>query len=316
MAMFKVVGFPAAVAAAVSAALVVGNSAAFAYTSGTIGYDIGYIQCSSYPAVSHLSAAQVPSPWRSRLASVRIAAAASPQFTSAGGGWWTVPQQSPAPGSPSGPWYRSSYSFGIIGVDSGYPFMSAQHPGNPCLSSEYNHTPHPGLYVNTGYDPSYTDSAHTTSSCSSQSAAIAGSAPQQAAWAVGCSEAQGDYNYVGGLSITSPAGWWLDVETANSWCGQYGVTCDLSLNQYTLQGLIDTFTHLGAVPLGIYSNHANWTAIVGNLSVNGATSDWVASGTSTAKAAATYCASSFSFSGAPVSLVQFVTAAGDRDYAC
>jgi len=42
----------------------------------------------------------------------------------------------------------------------------------------------------------------------------------------------------------------------------------------------------------------------------------VASGTSSAKDAATYCASSFSFSGAPVSLVQFLVAAGDRDYAC
>jgi hypothetical protein len=315
--MVKVVGFPAAVVASVGAALVLGASDAIAYASGSLGYDIGYFQCASYPAVSRLSAPRAASPWASRLAALRTPRM-QPQVSSPSGAWWSVPQQAPPPAWSAGlgPWYRSSDTFGIIGVDSGFPFMSAQHPGNPCLSSEYNHAPHPGLYVNTGYDPTYTDSAHTTSSCTAQSGAITGNVDQKAAWAVGCSEAQGDYGYTSGLGITSPAGWWLDIEVANSWCGQHGVTCDLSLNQYALQGLIDTFTHIGAVPIGIYSNHANWSAIVGNLPVTGVSSDWVATGTSTAKDAATYCAASFSFSGAPVSLVQFLTAAGDRDYAC
>jgi hypothetical protein len=313
--MFKVAGFPAAVVASVGAAMVLGSANAFAYASGSVGYDIGYIQCGSYPAGSALTAQRSALSWNSRLAVLRTPPAL-PHVSSSGGSWWSVPQRTVPSASPAGPWYRASYTFGIIGVDSGFPFMSAQHPGNPCLSSEYNHTPHPGLYVNTGYDPSYTDTAHTTSSCSAQSAAIAGSVDQKAAWAVGCSEAQGDNGYAMSLGITSPVGWWLDVETANSWCGQHGVVCDLSLNEYTLQGLIDTLTHIGAVPIGIYSNQANWSAIVGTLPVSGVTSDWVATGTSTAKAAAAYCAASFSFSGAPVSLAQFVIAAGDRDYAC
>jgi len=144
-----------------------------------------------------------------------------------------------------------------------------------------------------------------------------GTAEQQAAWAVGCSEAQRDYDYAGGQGSTSAATWWLDVETANSWCGQSGTNCtDLTLNQYTIQGLIDTFTRIGAVPVGIYSNRTHWSAIVGNLPVTGVTSNWVASGRYTAQEAAMYCSSSASFSGAQVTLVQFLGGPVDRDYAC
>jgi hypothetical protein len=208
-------------------------------------------------------------------------------------------------------------SFGIIGVDSGNPFISAAHPGNPCLADEYSHAPNPGLYINTGYDPIYTDTNHTTASCAAQSATVSGSASQKAAWAVGCSEAQGDYTYVTSQGITSAVGWWLDVEVANSWCGQSGTNCtDRTLNQYTLQGIIDTLTHIGAVPIGIYSNNYMWSSIVGTNSVHGAVSDWYATGTSSAHSAAAYCTSSYSFSGAPVSLVQYVAGSLDRDYAC
>jgi len=207
-------------------------------------------------------------------------------------------------------------SFGIIGVDSGNPFISAAHPGNPCLAAEYNHTPNPGLYINTGYDPIYTDSNHTTASCAADSKTVPGNPSQQAAWAVGCSEAQGDYGYATSQGVASPVGWWLDVELANSWCGQHGVSCDLTLNQYTIQGIIDTLTHIGAVPIGIYSNNYMWSAIVGTNAVHGVTSDWYASGKSTAASAAAYCTGSYSFSGVPVSLVQFVAGSLDRDYAC
>jgi len=72
-------------------------------------------------------------------------------------------------------------AFGIIGVNGGYPFVYY----NPCLANEYNHTPNPALYINTGYDPSYTqvDGRHSTPECVTQSTAIQGASPQQAAWA-------------------------------------------------------------------------------------------------------------------------------------
>jgi hypothetical protein len=299
----------------------VGNAGAFAYSSGSIGDDIGYLQCGvGYAAASQPGAAFVGISRSAASKTVVHAARALP--SGRGGAWWSVPQQNPPTGTHpgAGGWVGANPlipSFGIVGVDSGFPFFSGA-PGNPCLSGEYHQTPNAGLYINTGYDPSYTDSSHTTASCATQSMAIAGTSDQQKAWAVGCSEAQQDYGYASGKGIASPRGWWLDVETANSWCGQHGVSCDLSLNQYTIQGIIDTFTHIGALPIGIYSNRATWSAIVGNLPVSGASSDWVASGTNTAQQAATYCSSGDSFSGALVSLVQFVTNNNsvDRDYAC
>ena len=301
--MFKGLRVPAAALALAGAALVFGNVGALAYASGSVGYDIGYPQCGTrYPNVAYQTTA--------RVVSAPIGRAAA---------WWSVGVQNAPASSSSGlrTWYRPSYAFGIIGVDTGFPFMSTMHPGNPCLADEYNHAPQPGLYVNTGYDPSYTDTNHTTSTCTTASTSVAGNAEQKAAWAVGCSEANADYGYTSGNGITGAATWWLDVEMANSWCGQSGTACtDLTLNQYTIQGLIDTFTHIGAVPVGIYSNRTTWAAIVGNLPVTGVTSVWVASGTYSAKQAAIYCSSNASFAGAAVSLVQFLGASFDRDYAC
>jgi len=210
-----------------------------------------------------------------------------------------------------------SAQFGIVGVNAGYPFTYY----NGCLTAEYNAAPagHASLYVNTGYDASYTaiDGRHTEQDCATASSQVIATTAQQAAWAVGCSEAERDVAYAAGQGAVAPAAWWLDVETANSWCGQSGTSCtDLTLNQHAIQGLIDTFTHIGAVPVGIYSNRTQWSAIVGNLPIAGVTSNWVASGRYTAQEAATYCSSSASFSGAPVSLVQFLGGPVDRDYAC
>jgi hypothetical protein len=321
VAVLKALRIPAVVLASAGAALVIANIGAFAYATGSIGYDIGYLQCGTpYPNASRLATRPVAARQWASPASQRVAVrtpAALPRASTAGDAWWSVPQQNAPASAASGlrTWFRPTYNFGIVGVDSGYPFMTTAHPGNPCLAAEYNHAPQAALYVNTGYDPSYV-MKYTTANCSTQSAGISGSADQKAAWAVGCSEAQGDNGYTMAQGITSPVGWWLDVETTNSWCGQPGTACtDLTLNQYTLQGIIDTFTHIGAVPIGIYSNQAQWSAITGGLPVTGATSEWVATGATTAQQAAAYCGSNSSFSGQPVSLVQFLGSI-DRDYAC
>lgn len=251
---------PVALIASVGVALLLGNLNALAYASGSVGYDLGYLQCgTAYP----------------------------------------------------------SGSFGIVGVDTGWPFISSVHPGNPCLADEYAHAPQAGLYINTGFDPTYTDSNHTTADCALRSGSVAGSPAQQAAWAAGCSEAEKDLAYVSGQAVTNPAAWWLDVETANSWCGQTGTNCtDLTLNRYTLQGIVDTLARNSTAPIGVYSTNWQWSSIVGGLLVSGITADWVASGTHSAKRARAYCGSSFSFSGAPVGLVQYVAATADADYAC
>jgi hypothetical protein len=204
-----------------------------------------------------------------------------------------------------------------VGVDSGWPFISSLHPGNPCLADEYAHSTSTQLYVNTGFDPSYTDANHTTPECATKASNVIGSSSQQAAWAAGCSEAVKDLAYVAQVGIGSPSGWWLDVETANSWCGQSGTNCtDLSLNQYAIQGLVDTLFTNSSASIGTYSTSYQWSSIVGTGSVARVTADWYASGLHSSKRVSNYCSSSYSFTGAPVALVQYVPGSVDRDYAC
>jgi len=238
--------FGGAAATVVAIGLVVANAAgALAYQSGTIGDDISYLQCGgAYPTSSgSLRAAAPPAPevtsWRGRL-EVAPASAAQPPSTTV-----TRPPSAVPQGVKSG----SALKFGIIGVDTGFPFISTAHPGNPCLADEYAHAPNPGLYVDTGYDPSYEDANHTVPDCTKKSAGITVSAAQQRAWAVGCSEAEKDLTYVTSQGINNTGGWWLDVETGNSWCGQHGVSCDLSLNSYSIQGLMDTLVAASATPI-------------------------------------------------------------------
>ena len=160
--------------AGLAAALVLGSVGAFAYASGSLGYDISYVNCgTAYPTNVRLGAppkVKGPLPAHVGRAEVQVSLPQSSSRTAF---------RTPLPFVKAGP------GFGIVGVNSGYPFMSTAHPGNPCLLHEYNHTPMAGLYVNTGYDPIYTDANHTTADCTAQSAGVAGSASQQAAWAVG-----------------------------------------------------------------------------------------------------------------------------------
>jgi hypothetical protein len=201
--------------------------------------------------------------------------------------------------------------FGVVGVNAGYPFTYY----NSCLAAEYAaaaRTGNAAVYVNTGYDPTYTaiDNRHTTQACfdNRSSAGVTATPAQQAAWAVGCSEAQRDGAYASAQSATAPTTWWLDVEIANSWS-----TSDLTLNTYTIQGLIATLRQSTSVPVGIYSTASQWTAITGGYKAP-VDANWVATGQRTANRAKQSCGSA-GFTGAKVWLVQYV-ATYDHDLAC
>ena len=226
-------------------------------------------------------------------------------------------QAGPAMYTPGSTGYDISYpqcggaypagAFGIVGVNGGYPFLHY----NPCLADEYAHSPDAALYINTGYDPLYTqvDGQHTIPECLTKSAAIKGSADQKAAWAVGCSEASRSMAYAASQGVAKPEGWWLDVETENSWS-----STDLSLNQYTIQGLVDTLHRKSPATVGIYSTGYQWRTIVGRLPVSGVRASWVATGNLSAEGAHARCGTGFS--GAPVWLVQYIQGGFDTNYVC
>ena len=197
-------------------------------------------------------------------------------------------------------------AFGIVGVNGGYPFVHY----NPCLADEYAHSPHAALYINTGYDPLYTqvDGQHTTPDCLTKSAIVKGSPDQKAAWAAGCSEALRSMAYAASQGVAKPRGWWLDVETENSWS-----STDLSLNQYTIQGIVDTL-HQATSVVGIYSTGYQWHTIVGSLPITGVRANWVATGSLSAEGAHAHCRTGFS--GAPVWLVQYIQGGFDTNYVC
>jgi hypothetical protein len=202
-------------------------------------------------------------------------------------------------------------NFGIVGTNGGYPFTYY----NSCLGTEYaaaTKTGNAAVYINTGYDPSYTaiDGRHTTQDCASQSqtVAVAGTAAQKAAWAVGCSEAQRDVAYATSQSAVSPTAWWLDVELANSWSSS-----DLSLNRYAVQGIVATLRTKTSAPIGVYSTSYQWGVITGGYQAP-VDANWVATGQGSLKRAKPYCGST-GFTGAKVWLVQYV-ATYDHDYVC
>jgi hypothetical protein len=200
-------------------------------------------------------------------------------------------------------------AFGVVGLNAGYPFTYY----NRCVAAEFaaaRRTGSAALYVNTGYDPAYTaiDGRHTTQACADQSGTVSGTADQQAAWAVGCSEAGRDVTYASSHSAASPMMWWLDVETANSWS-----TTDLSLNRFALQGLIDTLRTATSVPIGVYSTPAQWLVVTGGYQAP-IDAEWLSTGPGNGRRISSFCASS-GFAGAPVWLVQYVSTV-DHDYAC
>jgi hypothetical protein len=142
-----------------------------------------------------------------------------------------------------------------------------------------------------------------------QSATIQGTSLQQAAWAVGCSEASRSIAYATSQGATSPSSWWLDVETSNSWS-----STDLSLNQYTIQGIVDTVLRQSPAAVGVYSTAYQWRTILGNLPVSGVLADWVATGSTSAGRARSFCRTGFS--GRPVWFVQYLHGGFDTDYTC
>lgn len=231
----------------------------------------------------------------------------------------------------SGSGYDASYGqcgattyppgFAIIGLGGGRPFTT-----NSCLTQEWagaasasaSGTPStPSLYFNTGYAGAYGKDITATCQNAAPHAPIPpGTSSHQAsverkAWEIGCSEA----DYAVAKAPGTPAMWWADVETGNSW------SSSTTYNDFTIDGLSYAMSTLtGGVAGGFYSTPSMWTKIAGAnfVSTPAITADWEPGG-STCPASGFSLQSSSSYS--PVWLVQDGTftvngVSFSYDYAC
>ena len=207
----------------------------------------------------------------------------------------------------------SGMSFAIIGVTHGRPFTTNQYAAKQWKNAG---TLSKSLYFNTGYALAYakSDTANCTSKSSNYQPGATGHtlSALQAAWVIGCSEADYAMSNQPGL----PAMWWADVETGNSWSN------NTALNQATITGMV---TELGqnsasyGIPVGIYSTPSMWASITGsNFVLSGVSGDWQAGMTSCPSAGFTQTGSGTK---APVLIVQNGTATSgkttyDTDLGC
>ena len=202
-------------------------------------------------------------------------AGASAYYTSSSPGYdASYPQVSSAP--------PLSMNFAIIGVTHGRPFTTNQYAQtqwrnavNEISTSTSTYTP--SLYFNTGYALAYAKS--DTTNCKNASllfdptgvASGHSLSALQAAWAIGCSEA----DWAVSVEPGTPVMWWADVETGNSW------STNTALNQATILGMASEFTNAKVpIPFGIYSTPSMWASITGsNFVVPGVAGDWQAGAT-------------------------------------
>jgi len=195
--------------------------------------------------------------------------------------------------------------FGIVGVADGRPYTH-----NPCLATEYawaNATPGgAAFYMNTANPgPStmlnwYGQRSPDPSCQPGREAACAYNFGYNAA-----ADAMAYAQSQTGRALNTM--WWLDVETANSWS-----STDLDANLASILGSIDFLQSQPGVAVGIYSIRSMWTRITGGATVN--LPNWVA-GASNLEDARARCSPSFSATGGPVVLTQWVNGY-DLDYAC
>ena len=194
-------------------------------------------------------------------------------------------------------------AFGIVGVSDGRPYYD-----NPCLGSEYTWASAasrgPALYMSTA-DPGAQSTHWTTPG---PKPCTGTSDDTGCAYNYGWNAADHAYNYAAAQIGSSPnLNWWLDVETANTWSTNTGA------NDADIAGMLDYF-HNKSLTVGVYSTPSQWSQITSgeNLSVP----NWRPEASNAAQALS-WCTPSYSITGGPVTVVQYLTnSAFSGDAAC
>jgi hypothetical protein len=210
--------------------------------------------------------------------------------------------------------------FGIVGVDGGLPFKA-----NACLAAEIAWAAAfgpPAYYANTA-NPGPTKSTHWPAGQTSPRVCAA-TAPDSSAcsYDYGWNAAADSYARAAaaaasvGTPAVASATWWLDAETGNTWESlELGETAVYYGNDTAaLTGMRDFLRASGVRTVGVYSTTHQWQRITGGASL-GKAPVWYA-GLGGPSSAAAHCASTFSFTGGPVRLTQYVSGGFDADNAC
>ncbi len=110
--------------------------------------------------------------------------------------------------------------------------------------------------------------------------------------------------------------WWLDVEVHNTWEAlEKGPKPRLLRNDTAvLKGMTALLHRRGVRAVGVYSTAHQWQRITGGATLHRARI-WYA-GTTTQAVARRHCSRSFSFTGGPVKLSQFLRNGFDADLRC
>ena len=119
-----------------------------------------------------------------------------------------------------------------------------------------------------------------------------------------------------GAKVVTRSTWWLDVEIHNTWESlEYGERRKFLRNDTAvLQGMTALLERHGVRHVGVYSTAHQWLRITGGASLDRAPV-WYA-GVGTARSARKHCARSWSFTGGPVRLSQFLHNGFDADLRC
>jgi len=201
-----------------------------------------------------------------------------------------------------------NYQFAVLGVTGGRAMTQ-----NRCLGVEMQIAAQQNLATSFYLNVNYPRGSALMAAVSGPLGTCDAGDNQCISYTYGWNTAQNAYQYaqqtLQDLNMTSaPSVWWLDVEIANYW------SRDPSLNDRVIQGAIDFFgRNVGNATVGIYSIRSNWNQIAG-ASFQPAVPSWVAGAHSLA--GASYLCSQSSFTGGPVSLVQYATKQFDVDYVC
>ncbi|MDA8312602.1 MAG: cell wall-binding repeat-containing protein [Actinomycetota bacterium] len=338
MRRWRVLGFRATLALAVSAPTALGaaalastgagattraTAAATTSISASVGNDISFPQCGSpFPSGQAFGIVGINDGLPNTLdPCLGPPSATSPATSSA-----TPPSATPPPSST--PSYSKSELYWAVSTSSG----SGAEP----KASVYVNTADPGNVVTgtlvadwptSGSTPYGT--CTTTTVTTSSGPKTAGQDSPACAWEYGNEKAAQDVSWLVAAAqainaqsppVAVPATasgypWWLDVEIANTW--QTGASGQKT-NVAVLQGIVVGLTAAGAPSVGVYSTSYMWGVITGGTSAStpsiGRLTTWIP-GAANEAGALTTCAGP-SFTAGPVGLAQFPSGSFDGDLPC